>query len=147
MISLANVLAAISEFPVLFFSAVILKRLGNRGGLLMGYAVYAFRWAVLALVRLPVVALVTQGLHGLSWGVVTVGSVAYVKTHSPKGLEATGQSLLSAASGGVGAVVGALGSGWLYDHFGAERLFLVTSLCCGAGLLMMLTANAGAKEG
>jgi MFS transporter, PPP family, 3-phenylpropionic acid transporter len=147
MISLANVIAASSEFPVLIFSTVLLKRLGNRGSLLLGYAVYAVRWAVLALVRLPLVTLLTQGLHGISWGTATVGGVAYVKTHSPKGLEATGQSLLGAASAGVGAVVGALGSGWLYDHFGAERLFTAMSLCCAIGLLMLLPITAGEKRG
>jgi len=146
MISLANVFSTIAEFPVLFFSAALLGRLGNRASLLIGYAVYAFRWAVLALVRLPVVALLTQGLHGLSWGVVMVGGVAYVKAHSPRGLEATGQSLLGAASGGVGAVVGALGSGWIYDHFGSGQVFLAASLCCVAGLLLFLPAAAGPQK-
>jgi PPP family 3-phenylpropionic acid transporter len=141
MISLANIIAAVSEFPMLLFSAVVLRRLGNRGTLIMGFAVYAFRWGVMALTRLPLVALLTQGLHGVSWAPVMLGSVAYVKTHSPRGLEATGQSLLSASAAGVGAVTGALGSGWLYDHLGAGWLFIAMALCCGVALLLLLPAD------
>jgi predicted MFS family arabinose efflux permease len=68
-----------------------------------------------------------------------------MKKHSPPGLEATGQSLFNAAAYGLGSAVGALGSGWLYDHFGAPRLFLFTSACCVVGLGILVVATAESK--
>jgi len=146
LVGLANVLSALSELPVLFFSARLIRRLGAGGALLLGYGAYTVRWCALALARIPLVALITQTLHGVSWGATTVGSVAYMQSHSPKGLEATGQSVLGSATSGLGAAVGALGSGWLYDRFGGARLFLVMSACCALGLLSMLAAMAGQRQ-
>ncbi len=142
LISLANVTASLSELPVLSLAAHLLRRLGVRGTLILSYAAYTLRWAILALARTPLVVLVPQLGHGLSWGAMTVGGVAYVKAHSPAGLEATGQSLFNASAYGLGATVGALTSGWVYDQFGAARLFTVMSACCAAGLVIFLMAPA-----
>ncbi len=131
-VGLAGALAAISELPVLYFSGMIFKRLGVRGAMLLAYGLFAARWAILALVTSPLVALLTCLAHGMSFGPHLTGSIGFVETHTPPGLRATAQGLLTAAGYGVGAAVGALAGGLLLDELGAKGMF---GAAAGAALL------------
>ncbi len=117
-IGLGSALAAITETPVVFFSAVLFGWIGVRGSVLLSCVMFALRWAILALVPAPVPVLLTNAMHGLTFAPFLVGSIAYVERHTPPGLSATAQGLLTAASFGLGAAAGALGGGYLYDRLG-----------------------------
>ena len=134
-IGLAGALSALSEMPVLFFSRTLFRKTGVRGSLVMAYGVYVLRWATLALARSPLLVLLTQLSHGLSFGAFLVGGVAYVDQHTPPGMSATAQSLFVAMTFGLGSAVGALAGGWLYDTFRAAGLF-------GAGAAVMVLSLA-----
>ena len=140
-IGLAGALGAVTEMPALFYSQALFRRLGVRGSLVMAYAVYAVRWAILALVRSPLLALLTQLLHGLSFGAFLVGGVAYVDEHTPAGLSATAQSLFVAMVFGLGSASGALIGGWLYDTFKAAGMFGAISAITVLGLVVLLMAE------
>lgn len=127
-VGLASALGATSEIPVLYFSGLIFGRLGVRNTVILGYLTFAVRWAVVALVTSPVLAVLTTSLHGLSFGPFLTGGVAFVETHTPAGLHATAQALLTAMCFGLGAAVGALCGGLLYDTLGASGLFGVASV-------------------
>jgi PPP family 3-phenylpropionic acid transporter len=126
-VGLASALSATTETPVVFFSGLLLARLGARGSVILSYTMFGVRWAILALFRAPVPALLTNAMHGLTFAPFLVGSIAYVQEHTPPGLHATAQALLTATTFGLGAAAGALGGGWLYDTLGPSGLFGVTA--------------------
>ncbi len=133
-VGLGSALAAITETPVVFFSAVLFSWIGVRGSVLLSYVMFAARWAILALVPAPVPALLTNAMHGVTFAPFLVGSIAYVERHTPPGLSATAQGLLTASAFGLGAAAGALGGGYLYDRLGPAGLF-------GVGAVTALVAT------
>lgn len=143
-VGLGSALSAITETPVVFFSGALLQWLGARGTVILSYGMFAVRWAILALFRAPVPALLTNAMHGLTFAPFLVGGVAYVQEHTPPGLHATAQALLTATSFGLGAATGALGGGWLYDHLGPAGMFSVTAVI--AVVAVGFVAMAGKKE-
>jgi PPP family 3-phenylpropionic acid transporter len=122
-LGLAGALGAASEVPVLYLSGQILARLGIRRAVSLAYLLFVVRWGLLALTTSPQIALTTNLLHGLTFGPFLAGGIAFVEAHTPPGLHATAQSLLSAVGFGLGAAVGALGGGLLYDAFGGPGPF------------------------
>jgi predicted MFS family arabinose efflux permease len=141
-VGLASALSALTEAPVVFFSALLFRWVGVRGSVILAYAMFAVRWGLLALVNAPLPALLTNGLHGLTFAPYLVGSIAYVQEHTPPGLHATSQALFTAASFGLGAAAGALGGGWLYDNLGPSRLFGVAALTALVAMGFVVMAEA-----
>jgi PPP family 3-phenylpropionic acid transporter len=140
-VGVAGAIAAVAEVPVLYYSGWFFRRFGVRGTLLLGYGLYATRWAVLALVASPLVAMLNTLSHGLTFGTHLAGSVAYVERHTPPGLHSTAQSVLTAAGFGVGSVLGALGGGWLLDTVGAASMFGVAAVMAAMAAGLVLAAR------
>jgi PPP family 3-phenylpropionic acid transporter len=129
---------------VLYYSGRLFKRLGVRGTVLLGYGLYAARWGVLAVVTSPLVALFSTLAHGLTFGAHLAGSIAYVEAHTPPGLHATAQGVLTAAGWGLGAALGALGGGLLFEAWGGQGLFAAAALA--ALLAVGFVAAAGGRR-
>ncbi len=140
-VGLGSALAALTEMPVVFFSGLLFRWIGVRGSVIMSYAMFALRWGILALVRAPLPALLTNGLHGLTFAPYLVGSIAYVQQHTPPGVHATAQGLFTAASFGLGAAAGALGGGWLYDNVGPSGMFGVAGIAALVAIGFVVAAG------
>jgi PPP family 3-phenylpropionic acid transporter len=127
-LGLASAIAAATEMPILFFSGRIFKRFGVRNSLMLACLLFALRWGTLAFVTTPAPGLLTNLVHGLTFGIFLTGGVAYVESRTPAGLHATAQGLFNAIFFGFGAALGALGGGILYDALGARGLFGATAI-------------------
>lgn len=141
LIGAASALAAVTEIPALFLAQQLLRRLSARGSVVLGAAVYAVRWAVVACVAGPLPAMLTQVLHGLSFGLFLVGGVAYVDERTPPGLSATAQAVFTATQWGLGAAVGAAAGGWLFEKLGAAGFFLTAAAVTAGGLALILATR------
>lgn len=143
LVGYAGALAAASEIPTLLFSSGVLRRLGPWGCAAFGALVFAIRWALVAVMPDPLSTTLTQALHGLSFGMFLVGSIAYVDRRAPAGLNATAQALLGAMYAGIGAALGAAASGWVYDQAGGEALFwaMAATAALGFGLIGLARAR------
>ena len=65
-------------------------------------------------------------LHGVTFGVFWLAVVRLVNAITPRDLSSTGQSLLSTAVGGIGAVVGMYGAGWMVDRYSTVDFYAVS---------------------
>lgn len=142
LIGLAWGLGALTELPVMFFSAVLLRRLTVRGTLALGFALYGLRWFLYALMRDPMWVIPINLLHGLSFASVWVAGVAYVDMHAPPGLEATAQGLFTSVLWGLSAASGALISGYLFDTIGPAAMFGVYGVVAGLALALFIYGSA-----
>ena len=142
----ANALAALSEMPFLFLSAALFRRASVRRILLLAYGGFALRWLLVGLTHSTGVILATQAMHGLTFGAMLVGSVAFVNDHTPPGLGATAQSLLVAVNYGLGAATGALAGGWLFDSAGASAMFLAMAAFTAIGLMVFALSGPSAAR-
>jgi PPP family 3-phenylpropionic acid transporter len=141
LVGYANALSALSELPALRYSRKLLRGLGAWGSMVLGGLTYAVRWALVAVAGQPLAVLLTQLLHGPSFGAFLVGSVAYADERAPVGLNATAQALLTASSLGLGAALGAGAGGWMFDTLGATGLFLAAAATNLVGLACLLAAR------
>jgi PPP family 3-phenylpropionic acid transporter len=127
-VGLAGAIGSISEMPLMFFSGPLIGSLGAHTTALLGYAVFSLRWGLLAVLASPLLVLLTNVLHCVSFSPFLTGSIAFVEQHTPPGLHATAQSLLVAVTFGLGAATGALAGGWLYDAVGPTMMFAAGSV-------------------
>lgn len=129
VIGIAGAIGALSELPILYNSDKVLRRMGGLwAGMATGVAVYAVRWWLLSLMTSPALIMALQLSHSISFGLYLISSVAYADSLAPEGLAATAQSLLVAASFGLGAMIGSLGGGVLYANVGAATLFQIAGI-------------------
>lgn len=141
IIGLSWALAAVSEIPVMLFSAVILRRIGAAGLLKVAFFIFALRWLLYSVIAAPVWALLVQLLHGLSFGAYLVGAVTFVGERTPEGLSTTAQAVFSTVSFGLASITGSLLGGYLYDTAGMTSLFRVFSLLTLTGLAVFSLAR------
>ena len=141
LIGFAAALTSLSELPVLLFSQRLLNRLGAWGSVLIGAVVYTLRWLVLALAVDPLTATAIQVVHGLSFGLILIGGVAFVDARTPSGLSATAQGMFGAALNGLGAAIGSFAGGYVYERSGGATMFLWAAGASLAGLLFVLAAR------
>ncbi len=94
----------------------------------ISFAVTALRWLVVAHARSASLIVSAQVLHAMTFGLFWATSMAWVGECVPPKLRATGQVLFSTTLG-LGAVVGLLSAGALYDLTGgAATSFLLASI-------------------
>lgn len=143
LMGISQTMATLSEMPVFFFSAWLLRKIGARGLLLLALGAYVVR--LLAYTMMPPVWLVLpiNLLHGLTFSALWVAGVSYSNEVAPPGLGATAQGLFTGMTMGLGSAGGALLGGMLYDTLGPATMFRVAAACVLVGLLFF--AFAGRK--
>jgi MFS transporter, PPP family, 3-phenylpropionic acid transporter len=142
----AGSLAALSELPVVFYSGALLAWLGVRRTVVLGYLLLALRWALLAVLRLPLPVLLTNALHGVTFVPFMVGGITFVERRTPSGLHATAQGMLFATGFGMGAAAGALLGGFIYEAAGGPGLFAVGSVAAVVAAGLVTLAGAAQPE-
>jgi MFS family permease len=141
LMGVSQTVATLSEMPVFFFSAVLLRRVGARGLLLLSLLAYIVR--LFAYTLLPPVWLVLpiNLLHGLTFSALWVAGVSYANEVAPKGMGATAQGLFAGVTMGLGSAVGALLGGIFYDTLGPTLMFRVAGSCVIVGLVFFVLAG------
>lgn len=81
------------------------------------------RWIVMATSTDPWFLTAAQASHGITFGLFWIAAVQLVKIQTPPTLAATGQSLLGAAVGGVGATVGIYCASLIVQHYNTEMFY------------------------
>lgn len=135
LIGLAGTIAALTEIPGMFFAAKILRRFRAAQLIGIGLALYALRMFLYAVMPSPEWTLAISLLNGLTYMPFWIGAVAYASERAPENLRATSQGLLFSVMN-LSNVIGALGSGWLFDRAGPSGLFTVMGISCLVALAL-----------
>ena len=131
---LSLTVTTLSEIPVYFFAATLLRRFRIRSvilGALAGYVTYLFLCAQLVN---PIWVLPVQLLLGGTFGALWTSGVEYMERLAPPALRATAQSLFGSVFMGLGHAAGAVVGGALYDGVGPVATFRLTGLVVLVGL-------------
>ncbi len=127
----AVALGVACEIAAMGLARRVLAMLGPERMLLVAATVAVPRWLLVAWLRDPVALVAVQALHGVTFGFFWVAAVQWMAQRAPREVSASAQSLLSASSYGVGALLGALMAGLLRRSFGSPAMFLGTA-CAAA---------------
>jgi predicted MFS family arabinose efflux permease len=141
LIGLNWALASSLEFPVMWASALLLKRFGAVRLVTVGFLGYFLRILGFSLIPSAEWALLVNILHVFSYVPATIGSVAYANQLAPPELKATSQGLLFAMMN-LGSVFGALFGGLLFDQFGPPGLFRVLAFVALGGFFLFTLGRA-----
>jgi len=113
-----------------FFELLSVKRIFS-----LTAAFFCLRWLIIGLFPIPSVLVLSQLLHGISFGLFHVTTVYYISHLVGKTFEATGQNLY-ASTISIATVASSLSGGLIYDQLGGSNMYFigaVISLLAGLG--------------
>jgi PPP family 3-phenylpropionic acid transporter len=137
LVGWVNSLSALSEVPVMFFGAVLIRKIGEKKMLAIAFSTYAVRFLLYSLLPGPYWALPIAVIHGISFGFYWVAGVVYANRLAPENMKATSQALFVATTS-LANVISSPFSGMVMDRFGPAALFRCLSVICLLGLLVLL---------
>eukprot|EP00850_Spirogloea_muscicola_P011287 SM000069S20724 [mRNA] locus=s69:571648:574646:+ [translate_table: standard] len=141
LMGLTLTMTCVAELPIMYFSGAIIRRMGVVNVLLMVLVCYVIRLAGYSVLRDPWMVLPIELLHGVTFGCGFSAASVHAGEIAPPGLAVTVQGLFHAAWFGLGAGLGHLGGGLLYDHYGGAYLFRSTALLVLLGLFLLAVAE------
>ncbi len=123
MMSLSLTFATFSEIPVFLAGHKLLRRWTPVQLLAVSVALSAVRAFLYVGMTAPWQVLPISLLHGPTFAVMWTAGVAYATSAAPKGLGTTALGVFSGTTFGLGAALGAMSGGWLYQHVGGTAPF------------------------
>ncbi len=127
-ISYAYVVGVLAELAAFVFFLRIRRRFSLPALFTAAAAATVVRWVLTALVTDPVAMVALQSLHGFTFGLFWGSAMAWLAECVPQRLRATGQTLYTTATFGIGNLIGYMGSGFLVDvGGGAQTAFLAAA--------------------
>jgi MFS transporter, PPP family, 3-phenylpropionic acid transporter len=114
------------ELPFFFFATKIINRFGLKNTLMLTIFATVLRMVLYATISNPNLAVGIEVLQGVAWSLFWVVCVEYVNAQVTENYKVTGQSLLYAAFYGIGAILGNLWTGYLYEQgLPLAQIFLI----------------------
>lgn len=145
-VGFAWALGVLSEVAIMAFSAPLFSRFRASHLIVAAYAGASMRWLLIGLATSEVALIASQPMHAISFALMWISSLAYIRDRAPPQSLATAQGLF-AASTAAGAVVGMLTWGPLYRQVGGGTTFLIASVVSAcAGLLAMGLSRRSSRQ-
>lgn len=130
-----------AETIILWFARPILQRWGLERTLTLGVAVGIIRWTLTAWSHDPTLLVVTQALHGGSFGLYWIAGVALFTERAPHHLGSTAQAVFQGATLGAGQLLAMAGAAVLLPIGDTPLVFyaltgvsVCTTVLCWVGL-------------
>lgn len=125
----------VAEIVLFLAGALLLRRFGVAGLLMLGAAAGVVRWTAYAITDELWLLLALQGLHAFTFGATHLGAMHFIARAVPPAWSASAQSLYTAVSGGLIMGAATALAGPLYAALGG-RSFLMGALLSGIGLVL-----------
>jgi PPP family 3-phenylpropionic acid transporter len=124
------------------------ERIAPRHLLCLAFLMSALRWGGMAFVTSPTALVALTLLHGMTFGVFYISSVAFMARRVPQHLRASGQGIFAAVTFGVGGLIGFASSGTGYSLLGGgHALFGVAAVLEVVAAVLVLQASAAPAPG
>lgn len=135
-IGFAWALASIAEIFVMIKSNWIFERFTLENVLIFSFIVAALRWFILSCVVSPVLILMSQILHAVTYGTFHIASILYIDSLMLNKDKTLGQAVNNAITYGLGMMIGFFINGYLYESIGPFNLFIISGfIALSAGII------------
>jgi PPP family 3-phenylpropionic acid transporter len=138
----------VAEIGLFAMSGALTRRVSPASLLAIAGLAGLARWTIAAFaVALPWLA-AAQLLHALTFGAAHLGAMHFLARNVPAELSASGQSLYSALSSGIGFGVAMLATGALYDAFGGRAYLAMAAMAASgtAAALLLAASTRSARQ-
>jgi PPP family 3-phenylpropionic acid transporter len=143
---LAWATGVVAEIVLMLFAAPLLSRVGPARLLVVGHAGAVLRWAVLAWTESSAVVFALQPLHAVSFALIWVASLTFIKERAGPGSLVSGQALFFTATA-LGGVAGMLTWAPAYSRWGGRTVFdaaaAVAAIACLLSIAFVRTVRPG----
>jgi MFS family permease len=96
------------------------------------------RWVLMMVVSDPVGIVLVNTIHGITFGMFWIASVALMNARAPVHVATSAQGLLALAVGGIGSSLGVIGASWIVTTWDTGMMYQVSIvtgiLACVCGL-------------
>jgi len=141
LVGIAWFVGVISEAIVYFLAGFWFKKLHPLIFVIIAGILFTIRWFVYGLVTVPIVIIILQVLHGLTFGVFFIAAFDYVTRLIPDLLMSTGH-LVFFAFMGVAGIIGSLIGGAIFETFGGPTLYVTLGWIALAGTVLITIYHA-----
>ena len=132
-------LGVIAEIGVFLAMPYLTRRFSMRALLAFSFGCGVVRFVTIGwAVSSPWVMALAQLLHAATFGLYHATAVSFINRWFPDGLRARGQALYMSLTFGAGGMLGSFASGLAWDGLGAGVTYTAASVCCLAGMLLVL---------
>ena len=131
------------EVLVLWLGEPLLRRFAPTTLLRFAVILGVPRWLGTALLPWPWMIVALQVVHGVSFGAFWIAVVALLAKRAPHAIQTSAQTLLSAAVGGLGALLAAAGGGLVLARAGGRAMFLVDAVVAVLAVLVVWRVPRG----
>ena len=115
--------ASVSELPIFFLSAWLIRKFSARGVIIIALGIFALRSLLISFITDPNWAVAVQLLHGPSFSAFWAASVVFVFEVAPPRLRATAQAMLGMMMFGLGGTIGAPVGAAIMEHFDSVMMY------------------------
>ncbi|KAI7884486.1 major facilitator superfamily domain-containing protein [Mucor mucedo] len=144
-VGLTGLIGSSTELVFFFYSRDLIRLFGIKSLVILGHVLTIIRvFAYTILPRSPTGASIALGLHllnGIAFSALWGAGVVQADELSPPSLQATSQGLLAAMYAGVGAGLGSLVGGVIYEKYGCNAMFYTVIALTSISLEIYLEVN------
>lgn len=137
-IGIAYTLTTIVEIPAMLGGDYTVRRLGQRGTIVLCGIGVALLFMLAALATQAWHFILAMAAQGIFTGIVWSAAAPYSMQGAPANLRASATGIMFATFSGAGFAVGALVSGYLWDALGGSVLYLASGVVMMVGALYFL---------
>ena len=127
--------SVIAEILLFAIAPRVLSGVSPRTLWMLAGAAGLIRWTVLGSTTTLVWVALTQALHGLTFGALHLGAMAYLRQQVPDAARGHATTLYSAAAAGLALGIGLPLAGQLYQEVSGQAYWLM-SACSGLGMVL-----------
>ena len=146
LVGLAAGLTAFVEIPVMYSSAPLGRRFGQRAIYVTGALVYAAVFLAWTFVRGPLTITLVASADGVAFALAYTGVVVIVGKLVPARLASTGQALAWVVAGNMAPIFGGALGGVVFARLGAPALFAGSAALCVVGAAVVWIVLSGTEH-
>lgn len=128
LLGISLAVATASELIVFGFADRLLRRVRPQSLILVSMGLVGVRMVLYGVIENPILALLPQFMHGMTFSLFLVAGVAIAKELAPPGMGTTSQALFTGTNMGAGGIAGALLGGLLYRYMPVASVYLFAGI-------------------
>jgi PPP family 3-phenylpropionic acid transporter len=134
------------EIMLMGWSGRILHRIGMERLLLISVALAIPRWALMTVLTDPVAIVAVNTVHGVTFGMFWIASVALMNKRAPAKVATSAQGLLALAVGGIGSSLGVMGASWIATTWDTTVMYEAATALAVGGFFCAIMAVRSVPE-
>ena len=138
-----------AEILIMAIAGRLMSQIGTLPLMTLSLLLAALRWGICAITLSLIPLIFAQMLHAFSFGLFHIAAIMQIQQMIPRSLRASGQSIYSSVSYGLGMGFGLIFNGLLFKTLGPYPLFTFSAIMAliAAGLILLLDHAQGQPVG